>query len=129
MSSSPRYDWFDMKTILFNARPRRELERRLPSRLGSRRFEIGAPESRERHPHFREVLDCGAKRSATPLSHGRSRSIIVRHTTSESGAKATALQTLSRQPAALNLAKRLDCGAFTAAFDRPPNTLIFTQTL
>jgi hypothetical protein len=34
----------------------------------------------------------------------------------KSGAKATALQTLTRQSMPPNLAKRLDCGAFTAAF-------------
>ena len=34
----------------------------------------------------------------------------------ESGAKATAVQTLRDGPAFSNFAKRLDCGAFTAAF-------------
>ena len=36
----------------------------------------------------------------------------------ESGAKATALQTLTRPPSVLNLAERLECGVFTAAFAR-----------
>jgi len=34
----------------------------------------------------------------------------------ESGAKVTAVQTLRVRPASQNRAKRLDCGAFTAAF-------------
>jgi hypothetical protein len=34
----------------------------------------------------------------------------------KSGAEATAVQTLRECPAAANRAKRLDCGAFTAAF-------------
>ena len=37
---------------------------------------------------------------------------------SESGAEATAVQTLRVRRALMNLAKRLDCGAFTAAFSR-----------
>ena len=41
---------------------------------------------------------------------------IIRHATSESGAEATAVQTLRVHHAALFRAKRLDCGAFTAAF-------------
>jgi hypothetical protein len=42
--------------------------------------------------------------------------VIERVQPSEGGAKATAPQTLSRLAAFPNLAKRLDCGAFTAAF-------------
>ena len=36
----------------------------------------------------------------------------------KSGAKATAVQTLPRPSCALNYAKRLDCGGFSAAFGR-----------
>jgi hypothetical protein len=86
MSSSPRCDWFDMKTFLFNARP----ERRAPSRLVEKMRETGRggarrSKSRKQRTQFREVLDCGGKRSATPLSHGGSRSICARHSKSESG--------------------------------------------
>jgi hypothetical protein len=36
----------------------------------------------------------------------------------ESGAKATALQTLARLASVFHFAKRLECGVFTAAFVR-----------
>jgi hypothetical protein len=39
---------------------------------------------------------------------------------SESGAKATAVQTLRDVPAPSSRAKRLDCARFTAAFPRAP---------
>jgi hypothetical protein len=40
---------------------------------------------------------------------------LIEHT-GQSGAEATALQTLARLTSAFNLAKRLECGVFTAAF-------------
>jgi hypothetical protein len=40
---------------------------------------------------------------------------IARHATSESGAEATAVQTLREEHGRWTNAERLDCGAFTAA--------------
>jgi hypothetical protein len=52
-------------------------------------------------------------RHSTPYTTQTSKQVPL-----ESGAKATALQALSRLPSASNLAERLECGAFTAAFAR-----------
>jgi len=50
---------------------------------------------------------------------------LVRGNEPESGAEATALQTLARHWTSPNFAKRLDCGAFTAAF-LPAGTRFFS---
>ena len=42
--------------------------------------------------------------------------LAIIRTLLKSGAKATAVQTLTRLPSVFHFARRLDCGAFTAAF-------------
>jgi hypothetical protein len=135
MSSSPHYAWFDMNTLLFNARPPHEPERdcaesqsqHLPS-CGGWSATQPRSESRERRTYFREVLDCGGKRSATPLSHGGSRAVFVRHTTSESGAKATALQTLSRPTSGFEPREASGLRRVHRRFLNAPQTIV-SQTL
>jgi hypothetical protein len=68
---------------------------------------------------FGAILDCGGKRSATPLSCGRKIfSCMTAPRAGESGAKAIALQTLREVENRVAVAERLDCGAFTAALVR-----------
>ena len=74
--------------------------------------------------HPRKTNRHGLRREARKLS-GRdafARTKVIHHSKTprppESGAKATALQTLTRLPSVSHVAKRLECGVFTAALAR-----------